>query len=73
MENEDTDFNPGEHLITDALSCSAAAGGLGLDDFADMTQQGSTCVRRKGGWKTQHLLKSKKASAIFTVVFAMQM
>lgn len=30
-----------EHLITDALSCSAAAGGLGLDDFADLTQQGA--------------------------------
>ena len=33
----------GEHLITDALSCSAAAGGLGLDDFADLTQQGWMC------------------------------
>lgn len=29
------------HLITEPLSCSAAVGGLGIDDFADFTQQGA--------------------------------
>lgn len=35
-------------LITQALQCSAAAGGQGLDDFADFTEQGTDTKRPPG-------------------------